>query len=165
MRTESRPQQTARVATICAVALLLIVFSNVSSAQTESDGKVLGTIHDRLLDKGRIASDQPFIFVGNIARLGPPFEGPCNKGLGDVVDYSVSHLVWGKFTDPTAHAVYITCGHAALPAPPFTMGAKMIVYCEHPQGALTCLDPIPYSDDTLQRTQQWTASLPSAPER
>jgi hypothetical protein len=97
------------------------------------------------------------VFVGEITRLGPVFQGVCKEGVGEDVDVSVGRLLFGDFDALVVHTSYINCSRVSLPSPPFTLHAQLIVYCEEYPAHIICLNPVPYSERTLQQVQAWIA--------
>lgn len=65
------------------------------------------------------------IFVGVIEDLGSPLDG-CLSLVSQWVTFRVQRVLLGAWTKPTIKIAYITCG--PLPSPPFTKGAKWIVF-------------------------------------
>lgn len=138
-------------------ALSLFLAVPGSIAQDES---VLFNIHKRLSTPGyesRHDHDR-MLFVGEIIALGPVFQGVCKTGVAQSVDFSVSEILLGGPPEPTVHAGYTNCTRVTLPSPPFTLHAKVIVYCFHNIG-FKCLAPVPFTDDHLKKVKSWVAEL------
>lgn len=123
-----------------------------------TESTVLRKIHHMLL---RANTPQAFIFIGEIERLGPVFQGICKEGVDEEIDFTVSTVVWGEYSDSTVHTGYINCDQKPLPSPPFTLHAKVIVYCD---GRISprdhrrfqqCVVPLIFSEAKLRRIKSW----------
>jgi hypothetical protein len=158
----SRKQTRAKIvlstllAFVCAPAIL---------PQSPDDAHVLAVIHQRLAEPNRVTYNHPIVFVGAITKFGPVFQGVCKAGVGEDVDYEVLQWIYGEGQRTEILTSYINCTRQPLPSPPFTLGAKVIVYCEAPHGAFLCLNPVAYSDNVLRQLQHQTASLQPNPRR
>jgi hypothetical protein len=141
--------------------LMASVICPATVAQSADDEHVLTVIRQRLTNGARVENNAPFVFIGKIDGFGPIFHGVCKEGVNEEVDFSISKLIVGKFADSTVKAGYINCAQAPLPSPPFTQGAKLIVYCERAQSQIACLNPVAYSDARVHEIQRWyTATYP-----
>ncbi|HEY6249729.1 MAG TPA: hypothetical protein VI685_07190 [Candidatus Angelobacter sp.] len=67
------------------------------------------------------------IFVGVIEDVGRP-PGACLSLVPQFVTFRVERVLLGAWTKPTIKIGYINCGPEPLPSPPFTKGAKWIVF-------------------------------------
>jgi hypothetical protein len=138
-------------------ALILFLAVPGLIAQDES---VLSNIHKRLSTPGyesRHDHDR-MLFVGEVIALGPVFQGVCKSAVAQSVDFSVSEILLGDPPEPTVHAAYTNCTRVPLPSPPFTLHAKVIVYCFHNVG-FKCLAPVTFTDDRLKKVRSWIAGL------
>lgn len=67
------------------------------------------------------------IFVGVIEDLGRP-PGACLSLAPQFVTFRVERFLLGTWTTPTIKIGYVNCSPQPLPSPPFTKGAKWIVF-------------------------------------
>lgn len=135
---------------LCAVAL---------HAQVEQDNAILEKIHQRLTSTEKLAYHKPVVFLGEITALGPVFQGVCKSAVNQSVDFSVSRVLFGKFSDAVIHAGYINCTMRPLPSPPFTLHSKVIVYCEESHSE-SCLLPVPFTEERVEAVEKWIAAIP-----
>jgi hypothetical protein len=150
---------------LAAVFALILFGARAASSQLAGDAHVLAVIHRNLADPNVVTYNGPVVFVGDITRFGPIFQGVCKEAVNEDVDYEVWQWIYGGGQRTKILASYINCTHQQLPAPPFTPGANLIVYCERPHGTFECLNPIPASDANLQKVQQWTVNIHPMPRR
>jgi hypothetical protein len=136
------------------------LWSAILFAQIEQDNSVLQKIHQRLTNKEKLTYHKPVVFIGEITSLGPVFQGPCKSAVNQEVDFSLSRLLFGKFSDPVVHAGYINCTMQPLPSPPFTLHARVIVYCEQPH-FMNCLQPLPFTEEQQKTIETWIAAIPA----
>jgi hypothetical protein len=138
-------------------ALIPFLFALNVAAQDET---VLSDIHKRLSTPGYEARhDQDrMMFVGEIIALGPVFQGVCKQAVNESVDIHVLEIFLGEAPGETVHAGYINCTRAPLPPPPFTLHAKVIVYCFHNMGSFHCLVPVTFSEGRLKRVKSWISN-------
>lgn len=154
-----------RKQTLATLLALSLACAPAIFPQSPDDAHVLAVIRQRLAEPNRVTYNNPIIFVADITRFGPVFQGACKTGVGEDVDYEVLQWIYGDGERSKIPASYINCTRQPLPSPPFTLHAKMIVYCESPHGPFLCLNPIKYSDATLREIQRQTASLYPTPRR
>jgi hypothetical protein len=128
-------------------------------AQVDQSSTALEKIHQRLTNTEKLTYHRPIVFVGEITALGPVFQGPCKSAVNQTVDFSVSRLLFGEFSDTVIHAGYINCTMQPLPSPPFTMNAPVIVYCERLH-FLSCLTPVPFTAERQKTLEAWIAAIP-----
>ena len=128
------------------------------------DEIVLSDIHKRLGTPGIEArhDHDRFLFVGEILALGPVFQGVCKSGVEQSVDYSVGDILLGDPPDSVVHTGYINCTRQPLPSPPYTLRAKVIVYCFHNMRSLHCLAPVAFSESRLKKIKSWIGAMPAA---
>jgi hypothetical protein len=141
-------------ASITSLALLCVFAAPLLLSQDES---ALSQIHKHLKTPERIDHGRS-VFVGEIVRLGPVFQGVCKEAFDQSVDFSVSEILLGDLPASTVHAGYINCTRAPLPSPPFTLRSKVIVYCFYNVG-FKCLAPVPYTDKRLKTVKSWIATF------
>jgi len=67
------------------------------------------------------------IFVGVIEDLGRP-AGACLSLVPQFVTFRVERVLSGTWATPTTKIGYVNCSPEPLPSPPFTKGAKWIVF-------------------------------------
>jgi hypothetical protein len=128
------------------------------------DDAVMADIHKRLSTPGYEATHDHdrILFVGEITALGPVFQGVCKGAVNQSVDYRVNDVLLGDPPDPIIHTGYINCTHVTLPSPPFTLHAKVIVYCFHNMSGkfFKCLSPLAFTEARLKQLKSWAAALP-----
>ncbi|HEY6370600.1 MAG TPA: hypothetical protein VIX37_08470, partial [Candidatus Sulfotelmatobacter sp.] len=128
-------------------------------AQVEHSSAVLGKIHQRLTNVEKLSYHRPIVFVGDISSLGAVPRGVCKSAVSQSVDFSVSRLLFGKFSETVVHTGYINCTMSPLPSPPFTLHARVIVYCEQFH-SLICLTPVEFSEERQKTVEAWIAAIP-----
>ncbi len=137
---------------LLSVGLFLFIVGGSLRAQDESE-HVFAQIHEYL--KGDIRSrtfTSPVLFVGEITSLGPVFQGVCKSAVGENVDFSVIELLLGDLSDDTFHNSYLNCTRQPLPSPPFTLHARVILYCHH---HLSCFKPVPATPERVKTVRAW----------
>ncbi|HEY6252938.1 MAG TPA: hypothetical protein VI685_23515 [Candidatus Angelobacter sp.] len=67
------------------------------------------------------------IFVGVIEDVGRP-PGVCLSLVPQFVTFRVERVLLGTWTNPTIKIGYVNCSPQPLPSPPFTKGARWIVF-------------------------------------
>lgn len=152
---------------------LLHAQTNAEKAQVglyhrEDPDTILARAHQRLLKVERFISPKPFLFVGEIIRLGPhcPWARGmcvCRAAIEDDVDFAIDHLILGEHPDTLVHTRYVNCSpspSSPLPSPPFTLHQKLIVYCEQQPGFVRCFDPVKLTDKRLKKVEAWIAAIP-----
>lgn len=128
-------------------------------AQVEENNGALERIHQRLTNVEKLSYHKPIVFVGEITALGPVFQGVCKSAVSQRVDFTISRLLFGKFSGTVVHAGYINCTTRPLPSPPFTLHALLVVYCEQ-RRALTCLTPAQFTEERQRTVETWIAAIP-----
>lgn len=123
------------------------------------NSSVLEKIHARLTNTEKLSYHRPIVFVGEIAALGPVYQGVCKSGVNQAVDFTVSRLLFGKFLGTMIHTGYINCTMQPLPSPPFTLHGRVIVYCEQFH-SLSCLTPVPLTEERQKTVEAWIAAIP-----
>jgi hypothetical protein len=143
------------------LTLLLLLTVLRLGAQDET---VLSDIRKRLRTPGIDArhDHDRFLFVGEILALGPVFQGVCKSGVVQSVDYGVGDILLGDPPDSVVHTGYINCTRQPLPSPPYTLRAKVIVYCFHNMRSLHCLVPVAFNESRLKKIKSWIAAMPAA---
>jgi hypothetical protein len=128
---------------------------------------VLSNIHKRLMipgyearhDHGRI------LFVGEITGIGAvnPYT-VCKAAILQSIDYTVWDTLLGDPPEPTVPTGYVNCTGKSLPSPPYTLHAKVIVYCFHNMSGkfFKCLAPVAFTDERLRRVKSWIAESSAA---
>jgi len=76
-------------------------------------------------------------------------------------DFGVSEMLLGDPPEPTVRTGYTNCTRVPLPSSPFTLHAKLQVYCYHNMG-FKYLEPVTFADDSLKRVKSWIAKLSAA---
>ncbi|HWZ97114.1 MAG TPA: hypothetical protein VN025_05070 [Candidatus Dormibacteraeota bacterium] len=147
----------------CLALALQFVFFNwpaATHAQAAPDEDVLAKIHERLTSAERLNYHDPSIFVGEISRLGPYPTTVCKSAISQEVDFAVSQWLFGNSKESVITAGFINCTMGPLPSPPFTLHAKVIVYCEHRhRGPLNCMTPVVFSEAALEEIQRWVSTV------
>jgi hypothetical protein len=143
------------------VALSLCCLLSVAAlhAQVEQNDAALEKIHRRLTNTEKLSYHRPIVFVGEISALGAVFQGVCKSGVNQSVDFTVSRLLFGKFSETVVHTGYINCTMRPLPSPPFTVGAHVIVYCEQFH-SLSCLTPVEFTEARQRTVEGWITAIP-----
>ena len=137
---------------LLSVAALAFLLVGNLRAQDESE-RVFGQIHEYL--KGDIKArtfTSPVLFVGEITSLGPVFQGVCKSAVGETVDFAVTELLLGDLSDDTFHNSYVNCTRQPLPSPPFTLHARVILYCHSDK---VCLQPVPATPERVSAVRAW----------
>ena len=129
-------------------------------AQVETSDAVLQKIHKRLTSVEKLSYHKPIVFIGEITALGSVYQGPCKQAVNESVDFTVSRLLFGKFSETVVHTGYINCTMRPLPSPPFTVGARVIVYCERFH-FLSCLTPVEFTEARQRTVEGWIAAIPA----
>jgi hypothetical protein len=152
---------SALFALICILAVPRVL------AQDES---VLSNIHKRLMIPGYEATHDHgrILFVGEIAALGAvdPY-AICKTAISQSVDYTISETLLGDPPEPTVHTGYVNCAtypRESLRSPPYTLHARVIVYCFRNMSgkAFKCLAPVAFTDDRLKKVKSWIAESRAA---
>jgi hypothetical protein len=144
---------TVIVALICGLA---------ASGAAGQDDSVLADIHRRLMTPGYEArhDHNRILFVGEITALGSVNRyAVCKAAILESVDYAIADTLFGEPPEQTVHTGYVNCTGAALPSPPYTLHAKVIVYCFHNMSGTNfkCLAPVPFTDARLKKVKSWIA--------
>jgi hypothetical protein len=145
-------------------ALVCILAVPRAMAQDES---VLSDIHKRLMTPGYEArhDHDRILFIGEITALGGVNPNvPCKAAILQSVDYAISDALLGDPPEPTVHTGYVNCTGESLPSPPYTLHAKVIVYCFHNMSGkfFKCLAPVAFTDDRLKKVKSWIAESTAA---
>jgi hypothetical protein len=146
-----------------ALLLTLLLFLTVLRLGAQ-DETVLSDIRKRLSTPGIDARHDHgrFLFVGEILALGAVFQGICKSGVVQSVDYGVGDILLGDPPESVVHTGYINCTRQPLPSPPYTLRAKVIVYCFHNMRSLHCLAPVAFTESRLKQIKSWIAAMPAA---
>jgi hypothetical protein len=145
-------------------ALIGILAVPRAIAQDES---VLSDIHKRLMTPGYEArhDHDRILFVGEITALGAvnPY-AVCKAAILQSVDYTILDALVGDPPEPTVHTGYVNCTRESLPSPPYTLHAKVLVYCFHNMSGkfFKCLAPVAFTDDRLKNVKSWIAKSNAA---
>jgi hypothetical protein len=120
------------------------------------DESVLSNIHKRLMiprNETRHDHDR-ILFIGEITSLGAvsPF-AVCKQAVAQSVDYTISDTLLGDPREEIVHTGYVNCTGESLPSPPYTLHAKVIVYCFRNMSgkSFKCLAPVVFIDDRLKK--------------
>jgi hypothetical protein len=131
----------------------------VLHAQVEQNDAALEKIHKRLTSVEKLSYHKPIAFIGDISSLGAVFQGVCKSGVNQSVDFTISRLLFGKFSETVVRTGYINCTRGPLPSPPFTVGARVIVYCEQFH-SLNCQTPVEFTEVRQRTVEGWIAAIP-----
>jgi hypothetical protein len=147
---------------IIAVILTLFLRCHSASAQfgvpTDNDA-AMKNIRKLLLSRSERTSNQHLLFVGVVETLGPVYEGVCKQAVDEYVSFRIVNVISGKHQGSQVNTGYINCTGRPLPAPPFTLHGRVIVYCEQMQShSLKCLTPVEFSDQHLAAVRSWIAA-------
>jgi len=138
---------------------LFLLWTAALSAQALQPDAVLTEMHKRLASSEKRTYHNPVVFIGEITKLGAVFQGVCKSGVNQEVEFTISRVLWGDHSEPVLRTGYINCTRQPLPSPPFTLHAKVIVYCEQARSA-KCLAPVAFTDDRLHTVESWIAAIP-----
>jgi hypothetical protein len=141
-------------------SLCFLFCSAVPYAQVPQNDVVLAKIQQRLTSTEKLTYHKPIVYVGEITALGPVFQGVCKSVVNQSVDFTLSHLLFGRFAGTEVHTGYINCTTQPLPSPPFTLHTPVIVYCEQ-FNSLTCLTPVQFTEERPRTIQGWIAAVPA----
>ena len=137
----------------------LLFWAAALTSQAVPNDAVLAEIGKRLASPEKLTYHKPVVFVGEISRLGPVYQGVCKEAVNQDVEFTISRLLWGDHPGSLIHTGYINCTGEPLPSPPFTLHAKVIVYCEQASW-LTCLAPVEFTNEHLSKIESWIATIP-----
>jgi hypothetical protein len=139
-----------------------LLWAATLAAQPVQHDDVLAEMHKRLTTPEKSNYHHPLVFVGGIAELGPVFHGPCKSAVNQEVVFLVSRVLFGNDPGPRLETGYINCTTVPLPSPPFTLHAKVVVYCEQQFKAWRCLTPVVFTEEDLRKVESWTADMQDA---
>jgi hypothetical protein len=142
------------------VIVLFCLSPTLAHARSEQDDAALENVHRRLTNTEKLTYHKPIVFVGEIIALGPVFQGVCKSAVNQSVDFMISRLLFGKFSENLVHAGFINCTSQPLPSPPFALHATVIVYCEQLR-SLHCLTPVEFDQMRQKRVEEWIAAIPA----
>jgi hypothetical protein len=148
-----------RLARYFALCLCFLLPSRGLHAQVEGNDAALEKIHRRLTNVERLKYHKPIVFVGEISALGPVFQGVCKSAVNESVEFTISRLLFGQFSEKVMHSGFINCTRQPLPSPPFTLHGTVIVYCEQ-RNFLGCLTPVEFSEERQKKVEGWIAAIP-----
>ena len=156
-----RSVATSRHRVVCYFVLCLCCLLPIQSlrAQLEGNEADLEKIHRRLTNVERLTYHKPMVFIGEISALGPIFQGVCKSAVNQRVDFAISRLLFGQFSENVMHAGFINCTRQPLPSPPFTLHGTVIVYCEQ-LNFRSCLTPVEFSEERQRKVEGWIAAIP-----
>ena len=161
MRQHAQVCHTSRKVTLT-VLFALLVWATTLSAQSLQHDDVLAEVHKRLTSSEKLNYHKPLVFIGEIAELGPVFQGVCKEAVNQEVVFAISRVLLGSYQGSEFRTGYINCTRAPLPSPPFTLHAKVVVYCEEQHRSGRCLAPVVFTNEDLKKVEAWTADLQEA---
>lgn len=151
---------------VVAVTLIYFLISHLAFSQfgqaTDSD-TALRNIRKHLSRRSELTYNEPLLFVGIIDALGPVCSMcVCKGAIEQHVAFRIENVVWGESRGEEAqlHTGYINCTMQSLPAPPFALQGRVIVYCEQVPH-VKCLAPVVFTQQRLATVQKWLAGLDS----
>ena len=139
-------------------SFLLGHLASAQFGQVTDSNAAMTNIRKLLLGSSRRTYNQPLLFVGVIEAFGPIYMGACKEAVEERVDFRIQSVIWGEHPGLQVRAAYINCTQRPLPAPPFTLNERVIVYCEQVP-SLKCLTPVEFSEQRLAAIKSWTAGL------
>lgn len=153
---------------VVAVILTFFLFCHLALAQfgqvTDSN-TAMTNIRKHLFRLSERTYNEPLIFVGVIDALGPVCSMcVCKGAISQYVDFRIESVVWGRYQGQGSqlHTGYINCTLQPLPAPPFTLHGRVMVYCEQVPH-LKCISPVVFSQRRSATVQGWLTDLASKP--
>jgi hypothetical protein len=149
------------------VLLLALISFLVVPTLIAQDDTVLADIYRRLMTPGYEArhDHDRILFIGGITALGGVNPHvPCKSAILQSVDYAISEALLGEPPEPTVHTGYVNCTGESLPSPPYTLHAKVIVYCFHNMSGkfFKCLAPVAFTDERLKKVKSWITESSAA---
>jgi hypothetical protein len=112
------------------LGLILLLWTSPLSSQVANDDSVFNKIQKRLASSEKLMYHNPIVFVAEVSELGPVYHGVCKGAVSQGVEFTISRLLFGNHPDSLVRTGYINCTGGPLPSPPFTLHARVIVYCE-----------------------------------
>ncbi len=143
-----------------ALGLILLLWTPALSSQPVHDDSALDKIHKRLTSTEKLSYHKPMVFVGEISELGLVPQGICKSAIAQEVAFTVSRLLFGDYPDSVLRTGYGNCSWKPLPSPPFTIHARVIVYCEQFHHRVGCLYPVEFSEERSKKIESWIAAIP-----
>jgi hypothetical protein len=142
------------------LALLLTFLPVIAFAQ---DADPLSAVHTRLQDHRRLAQDHAVVFAGEISQMQTIPRTTCKAGVEDRIAYRVAETLWVEPDSKvrpgyTVAKDFIDCREKQLPAPPFAVGVRVLVYCGVRRG-FNCLPPVELTDRNLHEIRTWLDDL------
>jgi hypothetical protein len=92
-----------------APCLCFLLPSKGLHAQVEGNDEALEKIHRRLAKVEKLKYHKPMVFVGEISALGVVFQGVCKSAVNQSVDFTISRLLFGQFSEKVLHTGFINC--------------------------------------------------------
>jgi hypothetical protein len=151
----------------CYLLLLALISFLAVPRVIAQDESVLSDIHKRLMTPGYEArhDHDRILFVGEITALGAvnPY-AVCKAAILQSVDYTILDALLGDPPEPIVHTGYVNCTRESLPSPPYTLHARVLVYCFHNMSGkmFKCLTPVAFTDDRLKKVKSWIAESKAA---
>jgi hypothetical protein len=142
-----------------ALWLCFLLPSRGLHAQVEGNDEALEKIDRRLTNVENLKYHKPIVFVGEISALGAVFQGVCKSAVNQSVDFTISRLLFGQFSQEVLHTGFINCTRQPLPSPPFTLHGTVIMYCEQLNFS-GCLTPVEFSEERQKKVEGWIAAIP-----
>ena len=155
MRQNSNAQCDRKSKRRLASAVFLLCAVSLNSQAVTSDA-ALQEIRAGLMASLKYENPRPVVFVGEISRMGPAYHGICKEAVSRDVEFTISNLLLGTYTDPLVRTSYIDCG--SMTSPPFTLHAKVIVYCDQQDNRMACALPAALTDENLKKVESWIAA-------
>jgi hypothetical protein len=149
--------------------LRVFILSAVLTART---GDSLSTDYvRRFVSHAQATKVSELILVGTIENLG---EVPraCLKAAPQFVTFRVDQVLWGTWQDSTIRVAYGNCSFQPLAEPPFTKGARVIVFATYTDDTFAYgsyggnehsarkLGVFPAVEDNVKTVAQYVRTLP-----
>lgn len=147
------------------LAFGLLSIAGVSFLHADST-QSLAAISKRLQDHRGVAQHRALIFDGEIVRSQAIRRPTCRAGVEHRVTYRISEILWQEPDSPetpgyTVSKGFIDCAEKPLPAPPFVVGTKVIVFCET-RRRFSCLPPVELTGKNREKVRSWLDELRTA---
>lgn len=148
----------AQIVVVILTSFLLGHFASAQFGQVTDSDAAMTNIRKHFLSSSRRTYNRPLLFVGVVEAFGPIYMGVCKEAVSEYVDFRIQSVISGEHQGSRVRAGYINCTQHPLPASPFALNGRVIVYCEQAP-SLRCLAPVGFSEQKLAAIRSWTAGL------
>lgn len=117
---------------------------------------------DWLLGKHRRYAQNPGMYIAEISWIQPWPVGRmviCKSAISQRVEFTVLEVLTGKAPDEKIRTGYINCSPQSLPDPPFSLHARVILYCNERHDGFGCATPITENEERLKKVRSWIAAV------